>query len=390
MSVGISMLETGGRSARFVHWVMVFLMLFVVPLAGAYAADCQLLISNPDINYGRLNPTTIREVAGRYPLASRQVSLSVHCLQSSDMTIRYNALPAGDGNYRFAEAGGYQLRLRDALLDGRPVQLGLLPAEGQAPSLVNSSLVWEAGHHVVPVVEGVPVQGQTFSVTVDIDAWLARSDTQGGDARYWQSFGDVLAASVAGSRQLSLAAEFAPAACTVLLSRGGVIDLGRIPGSIRKPDAHVALPSQTLDVAINCAGETRFAIRALDNRSGTASDDASGEAFGLGKAGPEERIGFYRLRLDTSRAMGSARTVFAVTADEASRDSWTPATAATVALSAQKIVGFTHTMGDTRGPGAIQTLAVPLTVEPWLGPSNGMLVDEAAIDGSATIEVIYL
>lgn len=91
--------------------------------------------------------------------------------------------------------------------------------------------------------------------------------------------------------QLAVQGALTPSACVVLLSKNGIIDLGRIPAKSLNKDEFTVLPSQILELNVTCGSPTLYALVGMDNRADSSL--APGFFYGLGKNihAPVERLG---------------------------------------------------------------------------------------------------
>ncbi len=126
--------------------------------------ECQLNLSQTQLDFGLMNRAVALVPAPERSLGERQLSLTLNCPQPTDMSVFYRGLGAGPGRFRFTERGSYALQVREAVLDGQAVELGLIAGPGQAPSAIGDPLVWQPDHGVVPMRGGVAVTGRNLSL----------------------------------------------------------------------------------------------------------------------------------------------------------------------------------------------------------------------------------
>ena len=70
---------------------------------------------------------------------------------------------------------------------------------------------------------------------------------------------------------------------------------------------------------------------------------------------------------------------------------WSGASNQPIPIGARSYLGFTATPGSHAGPAAIQNLSGNISIQAWLAPTQALdLSNEVALDGSGTIEIIYL
>jgi hypothetical protein len=193
----------------------------------------------------------------------------------------------------------------------------------------------------------------------------------------------LLAPTVLAASTVDLAVKglITPIACTPSLSSNNV-DYGKLSAKDLKPTSDTYLPLTVLKLIVSCDAKTRLAIRALDNRLGSAPDGWDDD-FGLGliNAGTQ-KVGGYQLKLLNPTAdsnPGQAIRSFTGVDDWARDSIWLP--------SYYMSVGD----GTTDQPTELQVLTADLRIAPAIVRADSLdLSNEVAIDGSATLEVKYL
>ncbi len=192
----------------------------------------------------------------------------------------------------------------------------------------------------------------------------------------------------ASSVDLSVTGTLTPSACTPALSNGGVVDHGKI--SVQDLDRLTTqLPDATLTLTINCDATALIAIKAMDNRSGTAAPDWTGPSpvsyFGLGLASGGEKIGGYRLGTSNATADGVARAVIESTDGQTWFETWSS--------SWQPNWMRTVNGGSTQLPAPLplQAFKADLLISTYIAPKSFLpITEDIRIDGSATLDIVYL
>jgi len=198
----------------------------------------------------------------------------------------------------------------------------------------------------------------------------------------------------ATTTELKVTGVIRPAACTPSFTGGGTVDYGVIVPTALSATAPTVLAEKTVPFSITCDAATKVAVLAIDNRktsvvAGLAAkakyDDTYG--FGLGTSGGK-KIGTYIVRL----VQGS------FTADGANPDllyeTVTAGTWARAGGGAFKSDGSHRKSFSTAGtttPGSYKTIAGTLGVQAIIDQTANLdLSGDVPLDGSATIEVMYL
>jgi len=145
------------------------------PVATAIPAEnCQLSVSEPDLDYGPMTRYRLEEGGNAQDLSlgKRRMTINVSCQVEAKIGVRFRGSSVG-ADYVFGTAGGKQgkvtLTLVDSQLDGRRVLVGAADAAGMVPAAPASSARFMPGQVLVPVEGGQPVSGKQFSAAVEID-----------------------------------------------------------------------------------------------------------------------------------------------------------------------------------------------------------------------------
>ena len=190
--------------------------------------------------------------------------------------------------------------------------------------------------------------------------------------------GNAVAAS---SIDLAVKGTITPSACTPTLANGGVVDYGKVSAKDLKIDSHTRLPSQKLQMTVDCEAATVFALAAKDNREGTESS-FDFYNFGLGFINGSEKLGYLTIATFYNQADGVRATTIG------SRDggeTWE----FELSYMDDGLTAFS-------GPGnllpiPIQRLTTELSIQVNIAPSKNLTLDEEQpIDGSVTFTLHYL
>ena len=190
-------------------------------------------------------------------------------------------------------------------------------------------------------------------------------------------------AFAASTVDLTVKGIITPNACTPGLSGGGVIDHGKMSAKDLNTDRFTALPAASLQMTVTCDAPVLFAIKATDNRLGSGS----GSDFGLGLINGTQKLGFYTLNLGsaTNPPVADGEVVQSI----ASFDNGT---------TWERYNSFEHglmlsvaTLADVSTPRPTQELVTEVNYNGFINRTDGLdLSNEVNIDGSATLEVLYL
>ncbi|RKS18647.1 uncharacterized protein DUF1120 [Pseudomonas sp. WPR_5_2] len=360
------------------------------PFAWASADDCQFNLSQPVLDYGLMNRAIRPDSVPERNLGERHLSLNLSCSAPIDMSLFYRAMASTANRFHFAERGTYQVRIRDAVLDGQSVEIGLIAGVGQAPAHTASTLIWRPDHGIVPVKAGVPSQGRSFSAQLEVTAWVQEQGMQVRDAVTWEALGVFDAVAAGRSREATLRARFAPAACEPVLSNGGVVDFGRLSKSDLNADKSTRLLARSLTLRVGCDAPTSFALIMHDNRSGSATVNSE-VYYGLGMDSQNNKIGLYSLNFDPADANADNFARLYRTDSTTGGTAWSTSSASPIPIGQKSYLGFTANAGSSAGPVMIQNLSTTVTVDAVIAPTNSLDLSSAIhLNGAGTIEIIYL
>lgn len=197
-------------------------------------------------------------------------------------------------------------------------------------------------------------------------------------------------AVAASTIDLSVKGLITPTACTPLLSGGGLIDYGKVSQQDLNLEKGTRLPIKHLQVSVACNAPSRFALRMRDNRDGSAMVNSE-IYYGLGLDISGNRIGLYSLTFDPRQTLIDSAAVAYGTESTTGGLAWRTANRNPIDIGANSYLGFTDTDGSTTGPSAIQELTGTVKIEAVINAKQNLdLSQDILLDGSATMEVVYL
>jgi hypothetical protein len=190
----------------------------------------------------------------------------------------------------------------------------------------------------------------------------------------------------ASSVDLSVSGTITPSACTPTLSAGGVVDHGKI--SVQDlGNAPTPLPEAVLQLAINCEAATLVAIKGTDNRAGTSAESDIGlPNYGLGLTSGNKKIGWYRLKMLNALADDIPSAVI----ESIDGQTWMDAPDGTI-WQPSWMRSLTGAAGVGAVPLPMQMFTTDVVVATTITDKRELPVaEEILIDGSATLDIVYL
>lgn len=194
----------------------------------------------------------------------------------------------------------------------------------------------------------------------------------------------------ASTVDLSVKGTITPLACTPILSNNGLVDYGKISRQDLSVDKRTRLRDQTLDLNIQCNAPARFALLMRDNRDGSAIVNSE-IYYGLNHDNSQNKIGLYSLNFDPASTVVDDLTQVYRTDSTTGGVAWSSSNSRPIPIGAKSYLGFTDVAGSSVGPIAIQNLTSRVIVETIIAPTSELdLSTEVQLDGSATLDVVYL
>ncbi|RQO52467.1 DUF1120 domain-containing protein [Pseudomonas sp. KBW05] len=200
----------------------------------------------------------------------------------------------------------------------------------------------------------------------------------------------VIPAHAGFTAELTVGGLITPMACTPVLSGGGLIDFGKISQQDLNQATGTRLPLKSLTLTVSCNAPGRYALRMADNRDGTAHVNSE-IYYGLGLDSAGNRIGVYSVKFDPKQTVADDLAVAYGTESTTGGVAWRTSNTNPIDIGSRSLLGFTDVAGSTAGPSAIRNLTSTLTLEAVINARQNLeLSVETPMDGSATLEVVYL
>ncbi|MFC3814993.1 DUF1120 domain-containing protein [Lysobacter sp. GCM10012299] len=223
-----------------------------------------------------------------------------------------------------------------------------------------------------------------------VEGWARADSLQVRDQAEWESDGLLEAVAVSARHDLAVEANLVPAACNPTIVGGSTIDYGRISAAELEDAAETTLPgNRSFDLSVSCDAATQFAVRATDNRAGSRSA-MDGVSFGLGTAAGGERIGYFRLNVQTA---GSAIDALPPSKALLSMDgglTWVHEDNIGLRNDGTGWVGLSKSVGETT-PSMATHAVFHIAIDTKIAPRETLpTTGEINLDGNVTLEVFTL
>lgn len=198
------------------------------------------------------------------------------------------------------------------------------------------------------------------------------------------------AAQAASTVELTVTGLITPMACTPVLSSDGRVDFGKISQKDLNQATGTRLPLKYLTLTVSCNAAGRYALRMRDNRDGTAHVNSE-TYYGLGLDKSGNKIGVYSVSFDPKQTVVDDLPQVYGTESTTGGVAWRTSNTNPIDIGSRSLLGFTDVVGSTAGPSAIQNLSSTLKLEAVINAKQNLdLSTDTSMDGSATLEVVYL
>ncbi|CAK9890630.1 MULTISPECIES: DUF1120 domain-containing protein [Pseudomonas] len=356
----------------------------------AHADECRLLSSPDVLDYGTLDRSRLNPQQASLALPGQTTQISLSCNSDQDLSLFFRADALDNERWRLAEGSHYRLRASNAAVDGESVELGLLAHPGAVPGPASANLDWRPQQGLVPVRAGQPLRGRTLTLTLTVDAELAAAAFNVRDVIQSSSNGQLHAPASDTSTHLALQWQIRPAACTPHLSNNGVVNYGKISAQSLNAEKRTRLPTRQLNLSISCDSPARYALLMHDNRDGTSLVNSM-VFYGLGRDASSNPIGLYEVVFDPQDVSADQLPVVYLTQSTGGGTYWSNASSLKNSIASTTLLAFTDEDNSTKGPVPFRNFNTTINIQPVIAPTQDLdLRQDIPLDGSATIEIIYL
>ena len=159
---------------------------------GAMASDCDLRLSNTEVNYGVLNRGEI-DIRGNttIDLGVRQLTMTAVCSQVTTMSMRFDGDVADPNSYLFGNKGRFIVKLSNATLDGNSVLLAQI-SDGVDVGTASASMQLRPNEGIAAISQGVRAVGRIFSAQVEVQAYIDEGTTRARDVTLLEGRGSLV------------------------------------------------------------------------------------------------------------------------------------------------------------------------------------------------------
>lgn len=213
----------------------------------------------------------------------------------------------------------------------------------------------------------------------------------------------VASAFAADTAVLKVTGKLTNAACTPVLSKGGIVDYGSIHLGDLSPTAVNQLGQKNIDLTINCTAATKVAWNMVDDRADSnagvtiekgqynggdiISYSDTDQTYGVGKTAGGVKIGDYSMFVNIASVVADGKNVDTILMDKGAT-AWAKSSGQTRAAGIRDLSVATT---GTLEPLAFITATFPLVTALAIQDTTKLAItDDTKLDGQLTISLKYL
>lgn len=139
-------------------------------IPGITDSRCHLSVSNAVIDYGELSRWQLQEVANGRALTPGKRTLTFNALCPFSQTMRLMVFgdKASNGELRYGDQGKVLMKISDAQLDGKSVQLSAMTSDNRLTGAAFDAKQLKPGERIAATVNGRKAIGKVFSAKIEI------------------------------------------------------------------------------------------------------------------------------------------------------------------------------------------------------------------------------
>lgn len=140
---------------------------------------CKLSANSDVIDYGSYSRWQLQDSGGQKVSPGKRILMvNVICPYKKVMRVILHGDRASNGNLRYGNKGSVTMRLLDAQLDGKTVQVAATKAGSHLRTSSESNIFLQPGLGIVAIHNGQPVEGKSFSARIEIEPVMPESDVR--------------------------------------------------------------------------------------------------------------------------------------------------------------------------------------------------------------------
>lgn len=203
----------------------------------------------------------------------------------------------------------------------------------------------------------------------------------------------VLSAHMAHAENvtLTISGVIQPRPCTMDIANGGAFAFGNVSTDRLAPPGATTGGAKGSPYTVNCPGGARIALKIADNREGTESVQGGTPTtnhFGVGTDSSRNKIGYNIYELAGHPLVNGDTGIHLSTRDGGR--SWAPISTPVVLDHLPEASVSFAASGDNL-PATVEIVTGNINVGLTVGDQSGLdLSQEVDVDGSATLELVYL
>lgn len=242
--------------------------------------DCQLMISQSNIDYGAVSRDQIKRLSsGDGELQSRQIVAKLMCSQEIEPVLKIQDILGGNlTEFQYGQKGILQVSLADYRIDGQSTTATVVRHQ-----VNQSTTLLKPNDEIHPQAA---VRGKNIELVLNVTPKVAATEVT-----------NPMALTQLGQFSLNFAAlppspvvvssELRAIACIPSVSNNGIVDYHTLHSNDLSESSVTVLPAQTLNFTLSCDAATNVAVRARSNRLQSTPNAESENEIGSARAKSE-------------------------------------------------------------------------------------------------------
>lgn len=140
---------------------------------------CKVSASSEVIDYGSYSRGQLQDAGGQKVSPGKRILMvNAVCPYKKVMRVILHGDKASNGNLRYGNKGSVTMRLLDAQLDGKSVQVAATKVGSHLRTSVESNILLQPGQGIVAIHNDQPAEGRSFTARIEIEPVMPESDAR--------------------------------------------------------------------------------------------------------------------------------------------------------------------------------------------------------------------
>ena len=142
---------------------------------------CSLTLGGGVVDYGTLSRWQLQDAKmghNNVTFGKRTLTLNVACPYTQSMHLTVNGERSARGDFRYGNRGSMNVRIFDAQIDGKSVQIASATPDGIIYRTASDSTLLRPDQNFAAISNNQLARGKTFTARLEIDPTLPEADAQ--------------------------------------------------------------------------------------------------------------------------------------------------------------------------------------------------------------------